>query len=243
MHGESTTPPGERSVVARAMRILAAFDADTPMLTASDLGRRSGLPIATAHRLATKLVALGALERRSEGRYCVGMRLWQVASLAPPSNLRQVALPHLLRLSVQTRSTVLLAVRDGAEMVYVEVIPGPVNPADLPRPGARCALAGSGIGMALLAHADEATRYMVTSQPGSDAAAVRECLARVRRAGYAVLEGNPLETTTEVAAAVRNSENQVVAAVGVASRTNQIHLPGVVDVVLRATEALFGKDY
>lgn len=243
MHRESAVPADERSVVGRAMRILAAFNADKPLLTASDLSRRSGLPIATAHRLATKLVALGALERRSEGRYCVGLRLWQMTCLAPPSILRQAALPHLLRLSVQTRSAVLFAVRDGAEMVYVEVIPGPLNPAELPRPGTRSGLGGSGTGMTLLAHADETTRREVASQPSADEAAVRECLARVRSTGYAVVGGRPLEATTEVAAAVRDAEHTVFAAVGVASVTSQVRLPGVVDVVLRAAEALSGKDY
>ncbi|MGW7364402.1 IclR family transcriptional regulator [Streptomyces sp. NPDC054841] len=243
MYREPTAPSGERSVVGRAMSILAAFDADNPLLTASDLSRRSGLPIATTHRLATKLVALGALERRGEGRYCVGLRLWQLASLSPPSHLRQAALPHLLRLSVQTRSTVLLAVRDAAEMVYLEVLPGQLNPTELPRPGSRCALDSSGTGMILLAHADGVTQHMVASRPGVDADRLRECLARVRSSGHAVAEGKPHRAAIEVATAVRNTQGQVVAAVGLASRTDRAHLPGVVDVLLRAADALSGKDY
>ncbi len=54
-----------------------------PELTVTELARRTGLPLTTTHRLAGELVAGGALERGEDGRYRIGLRLWEIASLAP----------------------------------------------------------------------------------------------------------------------------------------------------------------
>jgi DNA-binding IclR family transcriptional regulator len=48
------SPSGE-SVLTRVVRLLGAFDVDTPQLSLSRLARRADLPIATAHRLAKEL--------------------------------------------------------------------------------------------------------------------------------------------------------------------------------------------
>ncbi|MGI5241208.1 helix-turn-helix domain-containing protein [Dactylosporangium sp. CA-139066] len=40
------------SVTSRALALLGAFDGEHRRLTLSDLARRAGLPLATAHRLA-----------------------------------------------------------------------------------------------------------------------------------------------------------------------------------------------
>jgi DNA-binding IclR family transcriptional regulator len=54
--------PAERTgpVVARALQILGAFTPDRRSLTLSELSRHSHLPVSTAHRLASELVAWGA---------------------------------------------------------------------------------------------------------------------------------------------------------------------------------------
>ncbi|WRY87033.1 helix-turn-helix domain-containing protein [Streptomyces longwoodensis] len=62
-----TTPhsaPPERSVVDRTLSILGAFDRDNRTLSLSDISRRSGLPVATVHRIVNKLHGWGALEIR-----------------------------------------------------------------------------------------------------------------------------------------------------------------------------------
>ncbi|MDT0615060.1 helix-turn-helix domain-containing protein [Streptomyces lancefieldiae] len=83
-------------VIGRALRILGAFSAQRPHLSLSELARRSGLPVSTVHRMLGDLLVWGALERGAQGRYRIGLRLWEVASLAPRSQgLRERALPYL----------------------------------------------------------------------------------------------------------------------------------------------------
>ena len=108
-------PQGE-PVVDRALSLLAAFDASRSRLTLAELSRRSGIPISTTLRLATRLLSWGALERDEQGRYVIGLRLLEVASLAPRGHgLRQVAMPFMSDLAEVTRQHVQLAVREGLQ--------------------------------------------------------------------------------------------------------------------------------
>ena len=74
--------PG-RSVTSRALAVLDAFAGDAPRLTLSEIAARSGTPLSTASRLLGELTAWGALTRRSDGRYEIGRKLWDLGLLAP----------------------------------------------------------------------------------------------------------------------------------------------------------------
>ncbi|MFD0891159.1 helix-turn-helix domain-containing protein, partial [Streptosporangium algeriense] len=59
--------PG-RSVTSKVLAILGAFDTGHPHLSLSEISRRSGVPLTTAHRLVGELVAWQALSRTADGR-------------------------------------------------------------------------------------------------------------------------------------------------------------------------------
>ena len=111
---------GGRSVTSRALAVLGAFDTAAPRLSLSEIAERSAMPLTTVHRLLGELTDWGALQRRPDGRYEIGRRLWDLGLLAPVSlELRQVAAPFLLDVHTATRDTVHLAVRDGTSALYV----------------------------------------------------------------------------------------------------------------------------
>ncbi|MDP9390369.1 MAG: helix-turn-helix domain-containing protein, partial [Actinomycetota bacterium] len=114
-----------RSVTSRALGLLDAFGASSPRLSLSEIADRSGTPMATAHRLLAELADWGALVRRSDGRYEIGRKLWDLGLLAPVQlELRKVAAPFLLDVHTATRDTVHLAVRDGLSALYVDRVSG-----------------------------------------------------------------------------------------------------------------------
>src|SRR5947208_958286 len=76
MAGGATTPG--RSVTSRPLAVLDAFSASSPRLSLSEIAGRAGLPLTTAHRLLGELTAWGALSRRTDGRYEIGRRLWDL---------------------------------------------------------------------------------------------------------------------------------------------------------------------
>ncbi len=212
------------SVTTKVLALLGAFDAQHRELTLSELARRAAVSLPTAHRRAAELVEWGALEKTPTGRYRIGLRLWEVASLAPRApGLREAALPFLEDLYVVTRQNVQLAVRDGVELVFVERIAGSRAVSVLTRVGGRFHLHATGVGQVLLAHAPHEVQEQVLAGPlpryatGTvvSSEALRKVLAEIRRRGFAVCERAVTDDATSVAAPVRDRSGDVVAAVSI----------------------------
>ncbi|MFG2960724.1 IclR family transcriptional regulator [Streptomyces sp. NPDC048291] len=236
-----------RSAPDRLLAVLAAFDHGHPALSLTDIGRRAGLTLTTAHRLVGALTAWGALERDADGFYHVGLRLWELAALAPRGlALRQIALPCLEDLYEATHENVQLAVRDGSDVVYIEWLSGRSAVGVHIRVGARWPLHATGVGLALLAHETphfqqeycagrlaSFTPYTVT-----DPARLRRSLAEVRRTGAAVSSRQVTDDALSVAAPVRGAAGQVVAAVSVVVPEADAQVPVLVPAVRLAARGI-----
>src|ERR1700744_5939611 len=159
-------PPDGAPVVDRALALLAAFDAGKRSLSLRDLSRRSGIPVSSTLRLAGRLLAWGALERDEEGRYSIGLRLLEVASLAPRGDgLRQLALPFMSDLAAVTQQHVQLAVRERFEVTLVERFSSHSSVPVRYRVGGKMPLHCTGMGLALLAFAPVEVQEEVLSLP------------------------------------------------------------------------------
>lgn len=211
------------TVTARVLALLGAFDAEHRSLTLTELARRAGLPLTTAHRLVGELAAWGALARRPSGEYVIGRRLWDLGLLAPlQSGLRQVASPFLHDLYGATLATVHLAVRDGCEVLYLDRLSGHASVPVVSQVGSRLPMHATGVGKVLLAHAPEDVQVRVLAnltrvtpftitQPGR----LREQLRRVRREGFAQTVDEMSLGACSVAVPVRARDAEVVAALGI----------------------------
>ncbi|MFI7439736.1 IclR family transcriptional regulator [Nonomuraea indica] len=142
---------GGRSVTSKVLAILGAFDSAHQQLTLSDLARRSGVALSTAHRLVAELEAWQALGRTSDGRLRIGMRLWELGQLAP-GRLQDMAHPWLQEVFASTGENVHLAVRDGLEVLYVDKVHGRRAVPIVSRTGGRLPMHPTGVGKALLAY-------------------------------------------------------------------------------------------
>src|SRR6202034_1126936 len=157
------SPPHGEPVLDRAFRILTAFGPDRS-LSLSALSVRAALPKPTALRLARKLADLGALERTRGGEYVIGLRLLEIASLAPRGHgLRATALPYMEDLHLATGQHVLLAVGAGGEPILVERLSARGAGRVMYRVGGRLPLHSTGVGLVLLAHAPVALQDEVIS--------------------------------------------------------------------------------
>jgi DNA-binding IclR family transcriptional regulator len=174
--------------------------------------------------MAGRLLAWGALERDEEGRYSIGLRLLEVASLAPRGHgLRQVALPYMSDLAAVTKQHVQLAVREGLEVTLVERFSSHSAIPVLYRVGGKMPLHCTGMGLALLAFAPVEVQEEVLSLPlhgEPDQSLIpptvmRRTLAEVRRERVAIyrrMDANPL---VAVAAPIFGEHEEAVAAIGV----------------------------
>jgi DNA-binding IclR family transcriptional regulator len=224
LRDDGITGRSGRTVTSRVLSVLDAFTDQRRSLTLSEIGRRAGIPIATTHRLVGELVAWGALERDPSGRYQIGLRLWEVGTLAPRGlGLRDVAMPFLEDLWAATQHHVQLAVLDGTDVVYLERLGGRDAPTVRGRVGGRWPAHTTGAGLVLLAFAGEPVQRRYLSQPLAtftpqtiaDGRLLRGTLSGVRQKGFAVSDRQVTTDAVSVAAPVRDGTGEVVAAVAV----------------------------
>src|SRR5215210_7604513 len=154
-----------RSVTSKVIAILLTFT-NGSVFSLTEIARLAGLPISTAHRLATELVAWGMLERTHDGQYRIGMQLRAIASEATPSppSVHERARRVMEDLSAAaSRGTVRLGVLDGLEVAFIEKSGGnrPVSmvfePATMPAHA-------TAMGKALLAFSPPETVELVIAQ-------------------------------------------------------------------------------
>jgi DNA-binding IclR family transcriptional regulator len=133
------------------MRVLASFDVAHPDLTLTEIAARAQLPLSTARRVVTELEAGGFVDKMLDKHFRVGLRLWEIGSLAPRQHgLRDAALPSMHDLFEVTQESVQLAVLDGHEALCVERISGAASPT-APAVGERLPLHASAVGKCVLA--------------------------------------------------------------------------------------------
>ncbi|WIX79224.1 IclR family transcriptional regulator [Amycolatopsis carbonis] len=223
------------------MQVLFTFKPHNSELSLADLTRRTALPHATVRRLVQELVVAGALERTTDGRFTIGLRVWELGTLAPLSvPLRTVALPFLEDLHAALHQHVQLAVLDGREAVVVERFSARDAVGLASRVGGRLPLHSSAVGKVLLAHGGrqlidevlttELPRF--TPRTVTDPAHLRAELTASRRSGTATVHEELTEEADSVAARVVDAQGRVVAALSVVVRSGSRNLATAVAPVL-----------
>ncbi|CAL9346410.1 HTH-type transcriptional regulator KipR [Actinosynnema sp. ALI-1.44] len=213
-----------RSATSRALALLAAFDIEHPSLTLTELAKRAGMPVPTAHRLVGELETWGALQRNTENRYQIGTRLWEVGLLSPiPRRLREIALPFMQDLYEKSKENIHFAVRDGHDTLYIAKLTGHQAVPIISREGSRLPMHSTGVGKALLAGCSDElietycarplgryTPYTIT-EPGR----LRRELALTRDRGYALTKEEMTLGSCSVAVPVFGAGDEIVAGLGV----------------------------
>lgn len=220
---------GGEGVLERMLRVLECFTEDEPELTAAELAARTGLASSTLHRLLAHLVSLRLLGRATGHRYTIGVRLWELGELSPLSlQLRETALPHMMRLYEATGENVHLAVLHGATpetsvALFVGRVTGRESIVTLSRMGGRGPLHATGVGKALLATRDDewleqyfrAPRERETTHTVTDEAELRTDIMRARSRGYSLTREEMTLGNISVAAALGRVEGLPPIAIGV----------------------------
>jgi len=145
---------GGVSALERGIAVLHCFTADVRELSNTALSRQTGIPKPTVTRLASTLVGLGLLKQDAGTEnfsLAAGVVSLSQAFLAG-LDVRACARPVMRGLSDATGGTGLLAVRDGLEMVVIEVSrPRMSMISSTLDVGSRVPLANSSLGRAYLA--------------------------------------------------------------------------------------------
>ncbi len=200
-------------------------------LGVTELATRLGIVKSGVHRLLQALIEMRYVVRdESTSSYRASIRLWELGSaVLSHFDLRHVATPRMETLLQQTRETVHLSILDGDEVVYVHKIDSPEPVRAYSEIGGRAPAYCVATGKALLAFehdvflsalAQRLQRH--TARTITDPARFLREMEGVRSAGYAVNRGEWRETVCGIAAPIRGSSGQVIAAIGVSGPAARI---------------------
>ena len=184
------------TALERGIAVLRCFSRVDRELSNTELSQRTGIPKPTVTRLAATLVSLGLL-RQNAGTESFELAAGVVSmaqAFLSGLDVRARARPHMQVLADKTGGTVLLAVRDGLEMVLIEVSrPRMSMISSVLDVGSRVPLPNSALGRAYLAGVEEreCAQLMETLHlsRGSEwprlLPGLNDALAEARQRGYA----------------------------------------------------------
>lgn len=117
------TPPRNTSgtqSIHRALTLLQHFVEREPSLSATELARRSGLPLSTTHRLARALTEAGLLEQDAiDLRYRLGPAITELGTLSYQQRGLHLVHQNLDALARQTGAAADLACRDRNHVLVI----------------------------------------------------------------------------------------------------------------------------
>ena len=214
------------SVASRMFAVIDTFTTPTPAqsLTLTAIAERANLPLSTTHRLVAEWITWGGITRLADGRYSLGLKLWELGVQTPTArNLRTIALPYLEDLYEVAHQHVHLAILDAGEALYLEKLSGHGAVPIVSRVGARLPLHATGVGLVLLAYAPPAFLEDYLSRPlaqllpatVTSPEQLRRRLAEIRAVGVARMREEMTAGSSSVAAPILDRSGAVVGAVSI----------------------------
>ena len=223
---------GVTRTLDRGLAILEAVAA-AGQASLSDIARATTMSASTAFRLIETLERRGFLARSEEtGAYRIGSRAFDVgAAFSSATRLNDVARPLMRRLAEELGESVALAVREGAQVMYVEQFEARSAVRMIARLGSRMPVHCTAVGKVMVAWLWEARIDDIVGREPYERhtpntltrrAGLLRDLGQVRDRGYAV-DAQEYEADVRcVAAPLRNRDGEVVAALSVSAPAGRL---------------------
>ncbi len=211
-----------------ACRVLKLLTDEETGMTLAEINRRLGIPRTTALRILTTLHSEGMVDQKGR-EYFLGASLIRLGVRALDGvDVRGAAVPVLQDLSRETEETAHLAVRSENKALLLEVCdsPHPVRVAS--RPGTLTDIHCSATGKVLLAFQFENVRELLGDAPVLESRTpgtlttielLEAETRRVRELGFAIDEEEYSPGVRCLAAPIRDSRGDVIAAIGITAST------------------------
>jgi IclR family KDG regulon transcriptional repressor len=210
----------------KGMQVLKCFTPDAHERGITELADLLGLAKSTVLRIARSLETEGFLCRMpGSAKYRLGLVLWSLGNLAfdRSKGFVELARPYLHDLVEQTRESAQTVILDGYECVRLDKIEAPQAVRAYMSVGGRFPAYVSAAGQALLAYQPPSVvaslvkhgLHAYTRRTLASEAELERRLARVRRQGYAVNEGEYRDDVGGFGAPIRDGSGAVVGALGI----------------------------
>lgn len=184
--------------LAKALNILSCFTHEQPVLGVSELAERMGVTKSNVHNIVSTFHDLGYLDRTSDGRYTLGLKMLEYAfiinqNLGYPNAVYDI----MIDTATKTDEIVYFGLPYGTNVLYLYVVHPVKRIGVLPYRdmlGETSPLYCTGLGKAMLAHMPEEEwagrlpETLIQYQPNTitDREAIFEELRCTRRRGYSI---------------------------------------------------------
>ena len=109
--------------VAKALRLLDLLMEAHQPLTLAALSEQTGWLKSTIHGLLSTMRESAVVDRQSDGRYCLGVRLFEYGCAVGASwSVSDLAKPHLQHLASVTGQSVFLSMSNRSEVITIEQV-------------------------------------------------------------------------------------------------------------------------
>ena len=237
----SEDDPSYVGALARGLSVIRAFDIGRESLTLADVAKATSLPRATVRRSLLTLQALGYVA--SDGKqFRLTPRILSLGyAYLASTPLTRVLQPALEAVSERTHESCSACTLDGPEIVYVaRAATKRIMSVGL-AVGSRLPAYCTSMGRVLLAAEPPETARRILAQSDlrrltphteTDIDALMAILDQVRRDGYALVDQELEVGLRSVAAPVRNSAGQVLAAMNASAQAGRISAERLVETAL-----------
>ncbi len=226
---------GPVGVLSKVLRVLEVLDASPAGLQLKQVAALTHINKSTAYRFLAHLESEGYLFRSETGAYIVGPKLARLGSgIAYHATLRNVSRPVMQRIWTLTSETVNLAVIDGLNVLYLDVMESPHTFRLASQVGSRLPLHCTALGKAMLAYAESSERdaaigslrfERLSPRSITSAAKLRKDLDRILQQGYALDDEEAGIGARCVGAPIFDQSGKVAAAISVSGPVTRINRP------------------
>ncbi|MET3508207.1 IclR family transcriptional regulator [Halalkalibacter oceani] len=217
--------------IERAIEVLQAFTPEKPSLTLEELSSITNIPRSTVYRILCTLEGKGLVRfETATAHYKPGLRLIEFTALASTLDVRQEAEDILTELHNITNQTVVMAVEDEDEIVYVFKKEKYVGLKFSSQVGQRRPFIYGVLGPVILAYKPKQRIEEIlsipidsyTPQTTTDIDEIRKRLEMIKQEQVFIEADETTMGVTGIGAPIFGANQEIIAAIGVLSPTIQL---------------------
>jgi DNA-binding IclR family transcriptional regulator len=232
MRRERQSKSAPVGVVTKVLRILEMLHDSPAGLQLKEVAEKTAINKSTAYRVLAHLEHEGYVFRDSAGAYAIGVRLARLGSGASyQTTMRKISRPVLEELSRITGETVSLAVLEGREVLYLDVMESAHTFRQVSQIGMRHPLYCTALGKAMLAfYPEQEQKHLIsgidferfTPHTITRAANLRKELTLIRQRGYSLDNEEVYLGSRCIGAPILDASDRVIAALSVSGPTTRV---------------------
>ena len=243
-------------VITKVLAILELLDHAPDGLQLRDLAEKTGLNKSTVHRFASHLESEAYLFRDQSGTYTLGPKLTRLGGgISFQATLCNISRPTIERLWKSTGETVNLAVLDGIDVLYIDVLETDHTFRLVSKVGMRRPFHCTSLGKAIAANMDDERMKeklfnnisfddAKTPKSITNLGRLKRELASIRRRGFALDEGEAVTGIRCLGAAIFGADGKTIAALSVSGpmvRVTKDRLPFFASELLEAAREISAR--